>query len=67
MTLRKVADPPRLCEHREHHPPSFIVLEPGVWEHTCPGCGRVSHITVPERGFQYPITAALPQQKDDEP
>lgn len=37
------------CQHPEHVPPGMIVLEPGRYEHTCPGCGRVIYFTVPER------------------
>ncbi|MFI5298206.1 MAG: hypothetical protein ACHREM_08925 [Polyangiales bacterium] len=39
MTLRKIADEQRPCQHSEHEPPNMIVLSPGTWEHTCPGCG----------------------------
>lgn len=28
------------CYNSEHEPPSHIVLDPGTWEHTCPGCGK---------------------------
>jgi hypothetical protein len=38
-TLKKIADPEKHCRHPEHEPPTHIVLEPGTWEHTCPGCG----------------------------
>ena len=45
MTLKKIGDLPknssyqkRYCIHPEHNPPSMIVLQPGVYEHTCPGC-----------------------------
>lgn len=46
MTLRKIADPPQICTHPEHGPPTHIVLEPGTWEHTCPGCGFKTIFTV---------------------
>lgn len=45
-TIRKVADLPAPCLHTEHYPPSMIVLAPGVYEHTCPGCGFSSRFTV---------------------
>jgi hypothetical protein len=35
------------CCHPEHNPPSHMVLSPGTYEHTCPGCGRVVLFTVP--------------------
>jgi hypothetical protein len=39
MTLRKISDEKPPCRHPEHNPPTRIVLEPGTYEHTCPGCG----------------------------
>ena len=39
MPLRKIADVTLPCTHSEHNPPSMIVLDPGTYEHTCPGCG----------------------------
>lgn len=44
--LVKIADVKRPCLHPEHNPPSMIVLAPGVYSHTCPGCGHVSNFTV---------------------
>lgn len=42
MTIRKLAEPdlnrPSPCQHPEHKPPSMLVLEPGAYEHECPGC-----------------------------
>ena len=48
MTLKKIRDLPyeEVCTHPSHNPPEFIVLEPGVYEHTCPGCGHVTEFTV---------------------
>ena len=40
MSLRKIADEPKPCRHPQHDPPTMIVLDPGTYEHTCPGCGR---------------------------
>ena len=40
MGLRKIKDIPPACRHPEHNPPTHIVLEPGEYEHTCPGCGE---------------------------
>lgn len=37
----------KICRHPEHDPPGHIVLEPGTYEHTCPGCGRVQIVNVP--------------------
>ena len=44
--LKKVDDVPMPCVHPEHNPPTHIVLQPGVYEYTCPGCGRVVRFTV---------------------
>ena len=35
------------CNHPEHDPPGFIVLQPGTYEYTCPGCGAVRIVGVP--------------------
>jgi predicted RNA-binding Zn-ribbon protein involved in translation (DUF1610 family) len=39
----------KVCKNPEHNPPSHIVLEPGAYEHTCPGCGHktVFRVTAP--------------------
>lgn len=48
MTLKKIADLPKheTCTHPEHEPPTMIVLEPGVYEHECPGCHHKTTFTV---------------------
>lgn len=51
MTLEKVADIPVPCTHPEHNPPNMIVLEPGIYKHTCPGCGEITTFTVPHKGI----------------
>jgi len=45
--LKKIADVPKPCLHPCHNPPSHIVLEPGVYEYTCPGCGKKITFEVP--------------------
>lgn len=47
--MRKIRDfrEPLHCQHPEHNPPSMIVLEPGIYEHVCPGCGRKQMVIVP--------------------
>jgi hypothetical protein len=45
--LRKIKDAEKPCMHPEHNPPSMIVLSPGTYEHTCPGCGNTVIFTVP--------------------
>lgn len=46
--MKKIANWPSLhrCRHPEHNPPSMIVLAPGVYEHTCPGCKQVQTVVV---------------------
>lgn len=48
MALEKIADAPKRCTHPEHHPPRHMVLSPGTWRHTCPGCGSKVTFTVPD-------------------
>ena len=50
---RKIKEPPGMipCNHPQHNPPSHMVFEPGLYEHTCPACGatmqfRVDRITM---------------------
>lgn len=55
MSLRKIKEfdkcqyKIKLCRHPEHNPPNMIVLTPGLYEHTCPGCGKSFIFTVHER------------------
>lgn len=37
---------PAFCQNPDHNFPSHIVLEPGVWEHECPGCGKKVQVFV---------------------
>ena len=55
--FRRIGDPKpeqpeawlgKLCRHPEHNPPGNIVLQHGRYEYTCPGCGSVTVVTVPE-------------------
>ena len=46
MPLKKIRDAPFICTDPEHNPPSHIVLPNGVYEHTCPRCGKVTTFTV---------------------
>lgn len=34
------------CTSVDHYPPSYIVYDPGVWEHTCPSCQKVIRFNV---------------------
>ena len=44
--LRKIAEAPKPCLHPEHNPPGHVVLEDGVYEYECPGCGAKTVFTV---------------------
>ena len=46
MTLIKVADAQQPCMNPSHDPPSNMVLPPGTYQHTCPGCGNKVTFTV---------------------
>ena len=55
MPFRKIKDEDddtwnkyNACRHPEHEPPGMIVLDPGRYEYTCPGCGRAITINVPD-------------------
>lgn len=45
---KKVGDTPETCLNPEHNPPSHIVLVPGIYEHTCPDCGKKTTFTIPK-------------------
>ena len=47
VSIRKIADPPKICTHPEHKIPSHMVFAPGTYEHVCPGCGKKTIFTVP--------------------
>lgn len=48
MSTKKISDLMfvEVCRNREHSPPSMMVYQPGVYEHTCPGCGHVTKFRV---------------------
>ena len=46
--LEKIKEPTKICRHPEHNPPANIVLSPGTYKHTCPGCGKVTVFEVPQ-------------------
>ncbi len=48
MPTKKIADLPRerTCTSSDHNPPSMRVFEPGVYEHVCSACGKVTRFTV---------------------
>ena len=67
MPLRKIRDlspspwaQPGPCRNPDHEFPSMIVLAPGVWEHECPGCGRVTQVVVPLVTCQTDSASSVP-------
>lgn len=46
MPTKKIADLLRPCRHMDHDPPRNIVLDDGIYEHSCPGCGEVQAFEV---------------------
>lgn len=46
--LEKIGDIDPPCFNPCHNPPGMIVLQPGVYKHTCPSCGKVVIFTVPQ-------------------
>lgn len=44
---RKIADLPEPpCRHPQHDPATMIVLPDGIYEHTCPACGKTQKFTI---------------------
>lgn len=36
------------CRDKEHNPPGHICLKPGTYEYTCPSCGAIQVVNIPE-------------------
>lgn len=45
--IKRIGDAFKPCLHPEHKVPDNMYLEPGEYEHTCPGCGKVTRLTIP--------------------
>jgi hypothetical protein len=45
--LEKIREAPVPCLHPGHNPPMNIVLQPGTYRYTCPGCGHSVEFEVP--------------------
>lgn len=52
--MKKIADLPLDCRNVNHNPPSHQVLEDGIYEHRCPGCGMVSYLFHSKATMQAP-------------
>jgi len=61
MPTRKIKDFSRkaICRHPDHNPPMHVVLEPGIYEHTCSGCGATQVFVVPLGPIWQSIKAEL--------
>ena len=40
MPLKKIRDEKPPCRHPGHNPPGHMVYQPGMYEYTCPACGK---------------------------
>lgn len=46
MPTKKIGDLPAPCRHADHEPSRHVVLEDGIYEHTCTSCGEISRFEV---------------------
>jgi hypothetical protein len=50
MSFKKISErnswTNKQCRHPEHNPPGHICLDPGIYEWTCPSCGRTQIVRV---------------------
>lgn len=52
--FRRIADPTPVCKQSEeclspeHNPPRNVALGAGTYEYTCPNCGHVTIVTIPQ-------------------
>ena len=54
MPIRKIDDDQKWeineCHNPDHNIPSHIIT-PGTYEHTCPGCGKITKFIIPKITF----------------
>lgn len=59
MPLRKIDGDPKypqykkICRNPSHNPPMHIVLKPGIYEYSCPACGEIQIISIPDISMRY--------------
>lgn len=53
---------PARCRHPEHNVPNMISLQPGTYEHTCPGCGAKTIFTVSGPQMRCTASSAVPHR-----
>ena len=46
QSVSYIKDRSQRCLDLDHNPAGLISREDGVYEHTCPGCGKVQKFTV---------------------
>lgn len=53
MPTKKISDLPKheMCKHPDHKLPMHVVYKPGVYEHTCTGCGHKIKFIVRSEGY----------------
>jgi len=52
MPERKIGEPnwpTAHCRDKDHRPAAMLVRPPGVYEHTCPACGKIVIFTIQPR------------------
>lgn len=62
MPLKKIAEPNERngCPSRDHNPPNMIVLQPGLYEYTCPACGASQTFRVMGARWAAPVNVPEP-------
>lgn len=62
MPTRKIADidPQDYCTHPDHKPAGYRVYQPGIYEHTCAGCGKVTVFRVEPVRYESRYAGDLP-------
>ena len=55
MPTKKIADLPdsKNCMSEDHKPPMHQYFEPGIYEHTCPKCGKKTQFIVGNKEMSY--------------
>jgi len=53
MPTRKLPDSVKIefCRDPDHNPSSFMVYEPGHYEHTCPKCGKIQKFIISKKVY----------------
>ncbi len=52
--MKRIGDPPKAlvrCLSKYHLPPMHQKLEPGIYEHECPDCGKITKVTIHDKNW----------------